>query len=137
LPRAQELGLLGLEKMLEARIDPAKVGPYIAWLTERRDYDFGRLGVLTQAFGQFHRENELYAMLFTWPNPGDLAKMDDLWFRPQLKQFRRDPRFMLVMARTPLLNYWRTSGSWPDFCFDPDLPYDCKKEAAKFAAGSA
>jgi hypothetical protein len=33
-----------------------------------------------------------------------------------------------------LLDYWRASGKWPDFCFEPDLPYDCKAEAAKLAA---
>jgi len=30
-------------------------------------------------------------------------------------------------------DYWRKSGKWPDFCFDPKLPYDCKVEAAKLA----
>ena len=23
------------------------------------------------------------------------------------------------------------AGHWPDFCSEPDLPYDCKAEAAK------
>lgn len=30
-------------------------------------------------------------------------------------------------------DYWRKSGKWPDFCFRPDLPYDCKAEAARLA----
>lgn len=29
---------------------------------------------------------------------------------------------------------WLKSGEWPDFCFEPDLPYNCKAEAAKLAA---
>ena len=36
--------------------------------------------------------------------------------------------------RVGLLQFWQSSGKWPDFCFDPDLPYDCKKEAAKLSA---
>jgi len=31
-----------------------------------------------------------------------------------------------------LLAYWKKSGKWPDFCSDPDLPYDCRKEGAKY-----
>jgi hypothetical protein len=40
---------------------------------------------------------------------------------------------MLVAARLGLLQYWQSSGQWPDFCFDPDLPYDCKKAGAMIA----
>ncbi|MEJ7777909.1 MAG: hypothetical protein WKF52_11160 [Sphingomicrobium sp.] len=54
-------------------------------------------------------------------------------FRPALKDIRRDRRFMQVAKRIGLLNYWRTSGHWPDFCQEADLPYDCKKEAAKLS----
>ena len=49
--------------------------------------------------------------------------MRDVW---------RDPRAMAGAAHVGLLHYWKASGSWPDFCFDPTLPYDCKKEAAKY-----
>jgi len=38
-----------------------------------------------------------------------------------------------LAARVGLVDYWRTSGHWPDFCFEPGLPYDCKAEAAKLA----
>jgi hypothetical protein len=41
-----------------------------------------------------------------------------------------------VAQRLGLLNYWRLSGEWPDFCFQPDLPYDCKAEAAKMTGRS-
>jgi DNA-binding winged helix-turn-helix (wHTH) protein/TolB-like protein len=44
---------------------------------------------------------------------------------------RRDPRFMALAARLKLVDYWRSSGAWPDFCAEPDLPYNCKSEAAK------
>ena len=90
------------------------------------------LFMLSQAFGPFHRENELYDIALHWPTPHDLAGQTDTWFRPALHDFRRDPRFMQLAAHTPLLRYWRTTGNWPDFCSEPDLPYDCKKEAAKY-----
>jgi len=45
----------------------------------------------------------------------------------------RDPRFMKLAARAGLVDYWKTSGHWPDFCSMPDLPYDCRKEAARLA----
>ena len=52
-------------------------------------------------------------------------------FRPVLKPFRQEARFMQVAHRFGLADYWRKTGKWPDFCFEPDLPYDCKAEAAK------
>jgi len=131
LPVAEERGLLGITMYLEARLDPSKIDPYISWLVARRDYSWGRLGVLAQALGEFHRADKLYQVVFGWPNRSDLAKVEDVWFRPALQQFRRDPRFLKVMAETPLLKYWQGTSNWPDFCFEPDLPYDCKKEAAR------
>jgi hypothetical protein len=41
---------------------------------------------------------------------------------------------MQITARAGLVAFWRKTGEWPDFCFEPGLPYDCKKEAAKLAA---
>jgi hypothetical protein len=63
---------------------------------------------------------------------------DDFWFRgtlfrPSLKQFRHDPRVMELFEQNGLLEYWQTSGEWPDFCEEPDLPYDCRSEAALLA----
>ena len=46
---------------------------------------------------------------------------------------RRDPRFMSLAARLGLVDYWRASGHWPDFCDEPGLPYDCRSTAAKLA----
>jgi DNA-binding winged helix-turn-helix (wHTH) protein/tetratricopeptide (TPR) repeat protein len=47
---------------------------------------------------------------------------------------RRDARFMSLAAKIGLLDYWRSTGKWPDFCAQPGLPYDCKAEAAKLAS---
>jgi TolB-like protein len=56
-------------------------------------------------------------------------------FYPLTQPMRRDPRFMQLAARFGLVDYWRTSGKWPDFCADPSLPYNC--QAAASTAGSA
>ncbi len=63
-----------------------------------------------------------------------VARNSNILFRPALKDVRRDLRFMQVAKRIGLLKYWRTSGHWPDFCKEMDLPYDCKTEAAKLYA---
>ena len=54
-------------------------------------------------------------------------------FRPFADGMRRDPRFMPLAAKLGLVDYWRRTGKWPDFCAAPDLPYDCKAIAAKLA----
>ncbi len=46
-------------------------------------------------------------------------------FLPATANLRRDPRFLNLAARIGLLQYWRATGHWPDFCRDPDLPYKC------------
>ncbi len=56
-------------------------------------------------------------------------------FNPSTAAMRRDPRFMGVAAKLGLVDYWRATGKWPDFCSEPGLPYDCKAEAAKYPPG--
>ncbi len=48
---------------------------------------------------------------------------------------RKDPRFMLGAERLGWGAYWRATGRWPDFCSDPDLPYDCRVESARLQTG--
>jgi hypothetical protein len=52
-------------------------------------------------------------------------------FYPLTAPMRRDPRFMQLAARIKLVDYWRTSGKWPDFCADPKLPYTCQAQATR------
>jgi TolB-like protein/tetratricopeptide (TPR) repeat protein len=54
-------------------------------------------------------------------------------FSPPAAALRRDPRFMALAARIGLVDYWRASDHWPDFCAEPGLRYDCKAEAARLA----
>jgi tetratricopeptide (TPR) repeat protein len=59
----------------------------------------------------------------------------DFLFGPLTVSLRRDPRFMVLADRLKLLDFWLTSGKWPDFCSEPNWPYDCKKEALAVKAG--
>jgi DNA-binding winged helix-turn-helix (wHTH) protein/TolB-like protein len=60
-----------------------------------------------------------------------LASRSGLYFLyyPEMKAFRADPRFMPLAKRLGLVDYWVKSNRWPDFCAEPDLPYDCRAVA--------
>jgi tetratricopeptide (TPR) repeat protein len=133
-------GTSGVPYFIEARINPspANVDRLVTFLRARKDKlgtnaGPNRLAYYTLAMGLFHRDDELFDTLMSWDNPSDLALMEGAYFRPELRDFRKQPRFLRVMKRAGLLDYWRTSGKWPDFCFDADMPYDCKAEVAKLA----
>jgi hypothetical protein len=56
-------------------------------------------------------------------------------FYPEMSVFRADVRFMPLMAKSGLLEYWQDSGRWPDFCADTHLPYDCKTAVQQALVG--
>jgi hypothetical protein len=137
MPQAQA-GTAGVRYFLEARIDPspANVARLVKFMNARRDKlgaDAGsdRIAYYTLGMGAFHQHDELFDTLMHWPKPDELALIGSAYFRPELHEFREEPRFLQVMKRAKLLDYWRASGHWPDFCFEADMPYDCKAEAAK------
>ena len=88
------------------------------------------LALLSQALAEFGREDELITIILAAP-PGRFGSVIEVLFRPPFRELHYDPRFIAVAQRLGLLDYWRQSGAWPDFCYIPDLPYDCKAEAAK------
>lgn len=53
-----------------------------------------------------------------------------LFLRPGTPM-RRDPRFIALARGRGLVDYWTRSGIWPDYCAQPDLPYDCRAVAAR------
>ena len=55
-------------------------------------------------------------------------------FIPEGKALRRDKRFPILCRRMGLVDYWRTSGHWPD-CVN-EVPYDFKAECEKLATTS-
>lgn len=84
-----------------------------------------------QALGHAGAKEEFFAMV---DQPGIveyLRDATDVLFRPHLKVFRDDVRFLRVAARLGLLQLWASSGNWPDYCGDPRLPYDCRRDGAR------
>jgi DNA-binding winged helix-turn-helix (wHTH) protein/Tfp pilus assembly protein PilF/TolB-like protein len=64
---------------------------------------------------------------------GALAALGDrmpdgpaLLYYPEMAPVRADPRFWRLVQRWGLLDYWRSSGRWPDFC----ATQDCSRAAA-------
>ena len=124
----------GIELFLKARIEPTpdNVDRLIAYMKKRAPIaGVSGLGFVAQAYGEFDRQEELFRHIINWPRPKEFGLVTDVFFRPALKNFRHDRRFMEIARRAGLLDYWRKSGQWPDYCSEPGLPYDCKVEAAK------
>lgn len=92
------------------------------------------IGEMIQVLGEFDKKDELFTILLNRHDPREIPYFVEALFRPAQADLRADPRFMLVASKFGLLDYWQRSGDWPDFCSDPDLPYNCKKEAAKLRA---
>ena len=137
MPETDE-GTAGVRYLIDARIDPspANVDQLVNFLNARRDRfretaGPQRLSYYTLAMALVHHNDEVFDTLMQWAKEDELALQGATYFRPELHEFRKEPRFMQVMKRAGLLDYWRSSGKWPDFCFDADMPYDCKAEAAK------
>lgn len=134
LTRGTGMGTSLFVKLLR---DPSD-GNVAAFLTYVRadPRDLGRMGWAMQTLGQLDRTDEFYSLVrdFRPYHYAALRENSDLLFRPWMAGIRRDPRFLDLVGRIGLVDYWRSSGNWPDFCRDPQLPYDCKKEAARLAA---
>ena len=138
LKMAQAGGLEpGVELFLNARIEPDPQNlKALKEFLDKRIQGAGGIGLSAyiQSAGEFGWEEDVFAILLNWPRSEDLGAISDIYFRPTMKKFRSDPRFMQVAKRAGLLGYWQRSGNWPDFCSEPGLPYDCKKEAAELGA---
>jgi len=132
------VGLGGLQPQqaafLTARIDPtpANIGRAIAEDEIIHEQDPNFISQIVQTLGQFGRKDEVIDLMLHYPG-GPVAGLEsETFFRPALRDVWRDPRSIAAAAHLGLLQYWKASGNWPDFCSDPMLPYDCKKEAAKY-----
>ena len=122
---------LSLEPILNAKIDPtaenmARARSLIRYgLRQSPKVSTGPV----HGYGQFGMAEELFSILD--PSIHTDPELFSVLFRPPFRKFRQDPRFIPLAARFGLVDYWQKSGVWPDFCREPDLPYDCKAEAAK------
>lgn len=129
----------GMQRMLlQTRIDPSPAN--ITAFLSKIDQIFASMrnpsagvGFAILANGAFGKPDKVLAILGKWAKPDDLGVISESFFRPELAQVRQDPKFMAIAKRAGLLEYWQASGKWPDFCFEPNLPYDCKIEGAKLS----
>jgi tetratricopeptide (TPR) repeat protein len=126
----------GQESFLEARLDPtpAKIALAVDSARKRMNGDPINTGNYIQVLAAFGRTDELIDFLLHIPESDRGGRFPGVLFRPAFHDFWRDPRAMQIAAELGMVGYWRSSGHWPDFCSWPDLPYDCKKEAAKLNA---
>jgi hypothetical protein len=122
------------QALIAARISPTEANKDRAIAAFQAAYRSNPSEVLNllQALGTFARVDEAFAVMRTAPTNGLVANSDS-FFRPNMRSIRADVRFIAEANRLGLTRVWKQTGKWPDFCADPQLPYDCKKEAAKFA----
>jgi tetratricopeptide (TPR) repeat protein len=119
---------------LRARIDPSPANIERSIAEDRKVYDRAPnyFSQIVQTLAEFGRNDEVLDILINYGG-GPVAGLESgVLFRPAFRDVWRDPRSMAAAARLGLLYYWKASGNWPDFCADPSLPYNCKKEAAKY-----
>lgn len=123
------------KSFLEARIDPSPAKIERAIADARDVYHRQKAGFAdyVQALAFFGRKDEAMSALIT-VDPRDVPGVIWAVFRPYFRDLHRDSRFMVVMKRFEVIPYWQETGIWADFCSEPGLPYDCKKEAARLAA---
>ena len=69
-------------------------------------------------------------------HPGN-SDFPSFLFQPEAAELRNDPRFMALAARFKLIDYWRRTARWPDFCRDPGLPYNCVSQAQEIIGRSS
>lgn len=119
------------ESFLQARINPTRenVARALAVTSAVQSYS---IRPMIQVLAQFGREEEVIERLLRY-DINRTEQFTDVLFRPNTRKLRQHPQFMRVAKRLGLLDYWMKTGHWPDFCFEPDLPYDCKGEAKKLA----
>jgi len=93
------------------------------------------IAMRAQALGHAGAVEEFYVLL---DQPGvivHLQNASEVLFRPHLKSFRDDVRFLSLAARLGLLRHWAGSNQWPDYCSDPRLPYDCERDGLRILRG--
>jgi hypothetical protein len=66
-----------------------------------------------------------------------LRNETEVLFGEHMRPLRADPSFIRLANRLGLVAAWDKSGTWPDFCSDVRLPYDCRAEARKLGSAAA
>ncbi|MEP6871830.1 MAG: hypothetical protein ABI939_08280 [Anaerolineaceae bacterium] len=123
-----------MEALIEARIDPSPAKIQRAIDAERVQYaqEPRYIAGLVQALAQFGRTDEAIDTMLHYKRLDALGFNAEVLFRPAMQSVWRNPRSMAAAAHLGFVHLWQKSGKWPDFCAEPQLKYDCKKEAAKY-----
>ena len=156
-PPEEALALLDNPDQRPADLDPAAVAAWRDFIKMRQSRDVTvRARTVKAVTGladdqKFDRANAIQILAMLGDVDGALAQMakyvDEtggyhrgmlvlppaILFYPTTAAMRRDPRFMPLAAKLGLTAYWRATGKWPDFCAEPGLPYDCRKEADRLS----
>jgi tetratricopeptide (TPR) repeat protein len=136
LQRGEAPAVPGQDLFLEARINrtPANITKAVEAAYRRLDGSSLATADYIQTLAEFGKTQELMKFLLDWSRHHQRGRFVGVLFRPTFRDFWRDPRSMRIAAQFGLIGYWRNGDHWPDFCSESDLPYDCKKEAAKLGA---
>ena len=131
---SSRLGSEAAVAFLQARLNPTKanIDRAVAAQVQIHRQNPSYVSGLVVTLATFGRNKEAIDVLLAYKRPEAAGFNSEGWFRSATRGMRRDPRFIQAMASVGLLSYWMRSGKWPDFCFDPELPYECKKEAMKY-----
>lgn len=118
--------------------DPGRSIPQLAATAEIVTRD--EPAVAYQLAAHYTRVGNL-PLALAWLDRAPVRGTDGQWsllYWPSVAPLRREPRFFAKMARIGLVDYWRRAGRWPDFCREPGLRYDCRREAERLVrAGRA
>ena len=123
-----------LRLLCQARLDPAKSAEAVAFMRGHAGKDLFFSNAI-QGLAELGRVDDAFdlaeANLSTIKYGKDVT---EVFFRPYMAKFLASPRFMPLAARLGLVDIWRKTGLWPDYCTAPGAPYDCKAEAAEAIA---
>ena len=73
----------------------------------------GFRGMAVSHWAAYAGDNELSLDVFDGLDTGFVAFAS---WRPVMREVRRHPRFKDIMRKIGLVDYWRKSGNWPEFC---------------------
>jgi tetratricopeptide (TPR) repeat protein len=119
--------------LIAARADPRRADEAAAYMLAHAGKDLSLHDAVQGLVGVGHVDQALDLVRNNIPEIAHQRNQMDGFFRPFMARFLASPRFMPLAARIGLVDIWRRSGLWPDFCTAPDRPYDCKAEARKLA----
>jgi hypothetical protein len=112
-------------RAMSANDPAARDAARMALLSSPRD-NSSRLAAATQLAALGYVDDAYRISLGVQYPPTENINTSWLFF-PPADALRRDPRFKQLADKLGLLDYWRRSGTRPDFCDAPGFPYNCDR----------